>query len=108
VIGQIVFAAAAANFTVSYCPGATGFTSPIWNDGGGDSYAAVGIAPVLLAITHTGHQIVVSWPPALTGWQIQTNHDLRTTNWGNYSGPVVNNSLTNRGSGGPLLFLLAK
>ena len=36
-----VFLNTASNFTVDYYDGATGFTSPTWNDGGGDTYAAV-------------------------------------------------------------------
>ena len=56
----------------------------------------------------TGKQVIVSWPPALTGWQVQTIHNFGTTHWGDYGGPVVNNSLTNPLSGGALFFRLTK
>src|ERR1035438_7702372 len=32
----------------------------------------------LLAITHLGHQAIVSWPPSVTGWTLQTNANLAT------------------------------
>jgi len=40
-MGQGVFLNTANSFTVEYYDGATGFTSPTWNDGGGDTYAAI-------------------------------------------------------------------
>src|ERR1035437_4599207 len=51
-------------------------------------------APALI-ITHVGNQAIVSWSPSATGWTLQTNNNLSTGIWGNYSGAVVNNSVTN-------------
>ena len=51
-------------------------------------------APVL-TITRTGNKSVVSWPANVSGWTLQTNVNLATTNWGNYLGPIVNNTITN-------------
>jgi hypothetical protein len=31
----------------------------------------------------------------VTGWVLQTNNNLVTGTWGNYLGPVSNNSVTN-------------
>ena len=39
----LLFAGAALNFTVSYYSGATGFTSPSWNDGALDTYPSVNL-----------------------------------------------------------------
>ena len=49
----------------------------------------------LLTITHVGNNAIVSWSPSVTGWTLQTNVNLATPTWGNYLGPVVNNSVTN-------------
>jgi hypothetical protein len=35
--------------------------------------------------------VVVSWPSTATGFVLQTNSDLTTTNWGDYTGPVNSN-----------------
>ena len=48
-----------------------------------------------LTITNAGNQIIVSWPASATGWTLQTNDALATGTWGNYTGTVVNNSVTN-------------
>jgi hypothetical protein len=42
-MGTGVFTNVASGFTVYYYKGATGFTSPSWNDGAGDTYPAVEI-----------------------------------------------------------------
>ena len=47
------------------------------------------------SITHVGNKAIVSWPPSVTGWTLQTNVNLATPAWGNYLGTVVNNSVTN-------------
>jgi hypothetical protein len=45
-----------------------------------------------LAIAHaTGNNFVVSWSSSATGFNLQTNTDLNTSNWGNYGGPVNDN-----------------
>jgi hypothetical protein len=62
-------------------------------------------APVL-TITHIGNQAIVSWSPSVTGWTLQTNVNLATPTWGNYLGPVVNNSVTNAPPKGNLFYRL--
>lgn len=49
----------------------------------------------LLTITLVGGKAVVSWPPSVTGWTLQTNTVLTTSGWGNYLGTIVDNSCTN-------------
>jgi hypothetical protein len=61
----------------------------------------------LLTITYVGNQAIVSWSPSVTGWTLQTNSNLATPSWGNYSGAVVNNSVTNSPPKGNLFFRLS-
>jgi hypothetical protein len=61
----------------------------------------------LLTITHFGSQAIVSWPPSVTGWTLQTNANLATPTWGNYLGAIVNNTVTNSPPKGNLFFRLA-
>ncbi len=61
----------------------------------------------LLTITFSGGQAVVSWPLPSSGWTLQTNSQVGTTPWGNYTGPVVNNSVTNAPPKGNLFFRLS-
>jgi hypothetical protein len=49
----------------------------------------------LLVITHIGGKAIVSWDQTITGWTLQTNVNLAQPTWGNYLGPIVNNSTTN-------------
>ncbi len=51
-------------------------------------------APVL-TITYAGGKAIVSWPANVTGWTLQTNVNLATPTWGNYLGPIVNNTVSN-------------
>ena len=60
----------------------------------------------LLTITYSGSQPVVSWPSSVTGWTLQTNNNLTTGTWGNYTGTVHNNRLTNSSPTGILFFRL--
>ena len=60
----------------------------------------------LLTITYAGNQAIVSWPPSVTGWTLQTNVNLATGTWGNYAGAVVNNRVTNAPPTGNLFFRL--
>jgi hypothetical protein len=54
--------------------------------------------------------VVVSWPSTATGFVLQTNLDLMTTNWGDYTGMVDIsggiNSVTFKKSAGALFFRL--
>ena len=62
----------------------------------------------LLTITHLGNQAIVSWPPSVTGWTLQTNANLPTPTWGKYLGAVVNNTVTNPLPHGNLFFRLTQ
>jgi hypothetical protein len=60
-----------------------------------------------LTITYSGGTTaVVSWPISVTGWTLQTNNDLTIGTWGNYLGPIVNNSATVTSKVGNLFFRL--
>jgi hypothetical protein len=61
----------------------------------------------LLTITLIGNnKAVVSWPASATGWTLQTNVNVSTPAWGNYSGPIFNNSVTNSPPPNDLFFRL--
>ena len=62
----------------------------------------------LLTITRAGNQAIVSWLPSATGWTLQTNSNLATGIWGNYTGPVSNNSVTNSFSGARMFYRLSQ
>ena len=59
-----------------------------------------------LTITSSGNQAIVSWPTSVTGWTLQTNNNLSTGAWGNYTGPVIDNMATNSPLTGNLFFRL--
>jgi len=60
----------------------------------------------LLTIVYTSNQALVSWPLSATGWTLQTNGNVATTNWVNYAGSVVNNTVTNTTAGTRLFYRL--
>lgn len=62
-------------------------------------------APILY-ITYSDNQAVVWWSPFISGWTLQTNSDLTTSNWGNYQGAVVNNRATNSAPLGTVFYRL--
>ena len=70
------------------------------------TYITVLAQTPMLTSTLAGNQIIISWPPTITGWTLQTNNNLATGTWGNYLGPVSNNSVTNSLSTGNLFFRL--
>jgi hypothetical protein len=70
-------------------------------------YAVQTAGAPTLTIAYSGKQAVVSWPASATGWTLQTNNSLATGAWGNYSGVILNNSVTNSPTGGTLFFRLA-
>jgi len=47
-----------------------------------------------LTITHSANSVKVSWPYPSTGWTLQQNPSLTTTNWSASSG-VANDSTNN-------------
>ena len=65
---------------------------------GGDTQTIFDVSVVaisLLTIVEVNDSVVVSWPSALTGWMLQTNDDLTTTNWANYTGSISTSNGTN-------------
>lgn len=52
-----------------------------------------------LTITYVNNQAIISWPSSVTGWTLQTNNNLAGGAWDNYSGPIVNNTVTNEETG---------
>ena len=65
----------------------------------------------LLTITRSGNSVTVSWPSPSTGWTLQQNSNLATTNWsasGGVSDDGTNKSLTITPATGNLFFRLAK
>jgi len=69
-------------------------------------YAVQTAGAPLLTIIFTNNAAVVSWPASATGWTLQTNGNVNTTNWVNYGGTVVNNTVTNSPPTGKLFFRL--
>jgi alpha-N-arabinofuranosidase len=65
------------------------------------------VAAPSLNISLAANQIIVSWPASETGWTLQTNNNLSSSNWGNYLGPVINNSVTNSLTAGSVFFRLS-
>ena len=65
-------------------------------------------APELTITYSGGNTAVVSWPLSVTGWTLQTNSNLSTGTWGNYSGSIVNNSATVTSKVGNLFFRLTQ
>lgn len=59
-----------------------------------------------LTIVHSRTQLIISWPASVTGFSLQTNTTLAKTNWGNYLGPVADNSATISPSQPKLFFRL--
>ena len=59
-----------------------------------------------LTITLSGNQAIISWPSSVTGWTLQTNNNLATGVWGNYTGPIIDNLATNSPLTGNLFFRL--
>ena len=61
-----------------------------------------------MTITYANNQAFVSWPPSAAGWTLQTNTHLVSGTWGNYTGTVINNSVTNSPPKGNLFFRLTQ
>ena len=64
------------------------------------------VPPTSLTIIYTSNRAIVSWPSSVSGWTLQTNADLTTTNWGNYAGTIISNTATNSPTKGNLFFRL--
>jgi hypothetical protein len=83
------------------------------SDGGGHGFLATPIPK--LATTFSGNALTVFWPywnNALTGWTLQQNADITTTNWTPSGGAVsndgTNNFITITPSPGNLFFRLSQ
>jgi hypothetical protein len=63
--------------------------------------------PPRLTIIYTNNQAIVSWPSTVASWTLQTNNNLAAGTWGNYAGPVINNTVTNSPPTGNLFFRLS-
>jgi hypothetical protein len=62
-----------------------------------------------LTITHSGHSVIISWPSPSTGFVLQQNSNLATTNWttsGVISDDGTNKSITITSPTGNLFFRL--
>jgi hypothetical protein len=44
-----------------------------------------------LSIAHSGNSAIVSWSYPSTGYFLQTNNNLSTSNWFNFTGTIVTN-----------------
>ena len=62
--------------------------------------------PPSLTIIYANNHAIVSWPASVSGWTLQTNNQLATGAWGNYSGPIISNTMTNSPTKGNLFFRL--
>jgi hypothetical protein len=62
--------------------------------------------PPQLTIVRSGSNVILTWPASGTGWALQTNNGRSTWLWGNYVGPISNNTVTNSSPNGNLLFRL--
>lgn len=70
--------------------------------------AQVNVVPVPpLSITPLGNQVIVSWPSTGMSFSLQTNSDLRTSNWVKYDDTIIDNSVTNSVLDGNLFYRLA-
>jgi sugar lactone lactonase YvrE len=65
-------------------------------------------AATKLTIRYSKNQVIISWPTSGTGFTLETNSNLSTTNWGNYSAAIINNSVTNVPSQARLFFRLVQ
>jgi len=74
----------------------------------GPLFLAIQQAAPTLTITFSVNQAIVSWPSSVTGWTLQTNSDLATTNWVNYLGVIVSNATTDASPKGNLFFRLTQ
>jgi uncharacterized repeat protein (TIGR03803 family) len=62
--------------------------------------------PPSLTIVCSGNQAVVSWPPAVSGWTLQTSRALPAGAWGDYIGPMSSNTATLSPTTGTVFFRL--
>ena len=62
--------------------------------------------PPSLTIIYANNHTIVSWPSSVSGWTLQTNNNLATVTWGNYTGPIINNTVTNSPMKGNVFFRL--
>jgi hypothetical protein len=51
-------------------------------------------SPILSVVVPMPNTVVVSWPSPSTGFTLQTNNNLATTNWGNFLGTIIDTGIT--------------
>ena len=64
-----------------------------------------------LTVTHSGNNVIVSWPYPSTGWTLQQNSNLTMASWstsGGISNDGTNNFITITSPTGNLFFRLSK
>lgn len=66
----------------------------------------IAVVPPQLTLTPSEANVILTWPSSVAGWTLQTNNNLATGTWGNYAGPIINNTITNAPSTGNLFFRL--
>jgi hypothetical protein len=109
--------ALAATLTVGSGPNSS-VVADVNHDGRVDLICADGIGNTLTVltnsvsvVTNTVTGVVISWPSPSTGFVLQQNGSLITTNWANFGGTVNSNSstmsVTNAPAAGNLFFRLA-
>jgi formylglycine-generating enzyme required for sulfatase activity len=80
------------------------------NTAGSSSAVALTINQAVLTVTHSGNSVIISWPSASTGFVLQQNSNLATTNWTTSSGisdDGTNKSITITSLTGNLFFRLS-
>ena len=68
------------------------------------------VSNAVLTVTHSGNSVIISWPSASTGFVLQQNSNLATTNWTTSSGisdDGTNKSITITSLTGNLFFRLS-
>ena len=101
--GEQVISLTATN---TYLGNGTWDTLPVLSPGQSVFLNIMSVAPPVLSIVQINGNVIVSWPPAYTNWTLQTNGDLVNGNWVNYTGPIVNTSVTNLPVFGQLYYRL--
>jgi uncharacterized repeat protein (TIGR03803 family) len=62
--------------------------------------------PTSLAIIYANNQAIVWWPSSVSGCTLQTNNNLAAGTWSNYTGTIINNTVTNSPTQGKLFYRL--
>jgi hypothetical protein len=82
----------------------TGFID-VFVDPGTAQVTVIPVPP--LGITKVDNEVIVSWPSTGMSYSLETNSNLRTSNWVKYNETIVDNSVTNSLLDGNLFYRLA-